>query len=107
MSNGWRESQGRHRGSQDYGSLLLTTMRYSLRRALSLDHVDGGTHNPKVGGSDLRMVVEETKAQAGWDRPGIFPEVPDLVVLSGDSQTPLGLNHFDETTASKWDIIET
>ena len=27
-------------------------MRYSLRRALSLDSVDGGTHNPKVGGSN-------------------------------------------------------
>jgi hypothetical protein len=27
-------------------------MRYSLRRALFLDSVDGGTHNPKVGGSN-------------------------------------------------------
>jgi hypothetical protein len=25
-------------------------MRYSLRRALSLDSVDGGTYEPKVGG---------------------------------------------------------
>jgi hypothetical protein len=27
-------------------------MRYSLRRAMSLDSVDGCTHNPKVGGSN-------------------------------------------------------
>ena len=27
-------------------------MRYSLRRALSLDSVAGGTHNPKGGGSN-------------------------------------------------------
>jgi hypothetical protein len=27
-------------------------MRYSLRRALSSDSIDGGTHNPKVGGSN-------------------------------------------------------
>src|SRR4029077_4094935 len=39
-------------GMQDYGSLFLRTMRYSLRRALSLDSVGGCTHNPKVGGSN-------------------------------------------------------
>src|ERR1019366_8675590 len=47
-----RLERGQHRGRQDYGPLFLRTMRYSLRRALSLDSVDGGTHNPKVGGSN-------------------------------------------------------
>src|SRR5258708_4171897 len=34
---------GQHRGRQDYGAPHLGTMRYSLRRALSLDSVDGCT----------------------------------------------------------------
>ncbi len=34
------------RGRQAYTSLFLRTMHYSLRRALSLDSVDSGTHNP-------------------------------------------------------------
>jgi len=37
---------------------VLKTMRYSLRRALSLDSVDGGTHNPKVGGSNPLPTIE-------------------------------------------------
>ena len=37
-----------HRGRQHYGSLFLRTMRYSLRRALSLDSADSGTHNPMI-----------------------------------------------------------
>ncbi len=41
--------RGQHRGRQDYSLLFLRTMRYSLRRALSLDSVDGGTRNPTVG----------------------------------------------------------
>jgi hypothetical protein len=45
-------TRGQDEGMQDYRSLFLRTMRYSLRRALSLDSVDGGTHNPKVGGSN-------------------------------------------------------
>jgi hypothetical protein len=44
--------RGQRRGRQLYGSLFSRTMRFSLRRALSLDSVDGGTHNPKVGGSN-------------------------------------------------------
>jgi hypothetical protein len=41
---------GQHRGRHDYVSLFLNTMRYSLRRALSLDSADSGTHNPTVDG---------------------------------------------------------
>src|ERR1035441_9132560 len=43
-----RRIRGQHRGRQDDSLLRLTTMRYSLRRALSLD----SAHNPKVGGSN-------------------------------------------------------
>jgi hypothetical protein len=39
------ESRGQYRGIQDYGSFFLGTMRYSLRRALLLDSVDGCTRN--------------------------------------------------------------
>jgi hypothetical protein len=46
------ESRGRHRGRPGCGLLFLRTMHYSLRRALSLDSVDGCTHNPKGGGSN-------------------------------------------------------
>src|ERR1700726_4284244 len=49
-SNRCPESRGQSRGSRDSSSLHLTTMRYSLRRALSLDSVDGCTHNPTVVG---------------------------------------------------------
>ena len=35
--------EGKPRGNQDYGSFFLRTMRYSLRRALSLDSLDGCT----------------------------------------------------------------
>jgi hypothetical protein len=43
-----RAPDGQNRGAQDYSSFLLRTMRYSLRRALSLDSVDGCTHNPTI-----------------------------------------------------------
>jgi len=33
-------------GNEGYGLLFLRTMRYSLRRELSVDFVDRGTHNP-------------------------------------------------------------
>jgi hypothetical protein len=46
------ELLGQPRGKQDYSSLFLRTMHYSLRRALSLDSGDGCTHNPKVAGSN-------------------------------------------------------
>jgi hypothetical protein len=42
------ESRGQHRGKRDYSLFFLRTMRYSLRRALSLDSVDGCTHNPTI-----------------------------------------------------------
>jgi hypothetical protein len=38
-------------GARNITVPFLKTLRYSLRRALSLDSVDGGTHNPKVDGS--------------------------------------------------------
>jgi hypothetical protein len=83
-------------------------MHYSLRRVSSLDSVDGGTHNPTVCGSDVPTeVVPETEAQAGWDRSEMFPEAPDLDVLPGPVKLKNGLNYFDGTTGSKWDMIET
>ena len=44
--------EGHNRGSCDFTWFQLRTMRYSLRRAMFLDSVDGYTHNPKVGGSN-------------------------------------------------------
>ena len=38
-------------GSYDSDRFQTRTVRYSLRRTLSLDSVDGA-HNPKVGGSN-------------------------------------------------------
>jgi hypothetical protein len=77
-------------------------MRYSLRRALSLDSVDGGTHNPTECGSDVPTeVVPETEAQAAWDRSEMFPEVPDLDVPPA-SKTKMGLKHFDSTIGRQW-----
>jgi hypothetical protein len=38
--------------SQYYSSFFLRAMRYSLRRALSLDSVNRGTHNPTIGSSN-------------------------------------------------------
>jgi hypothetical protein len=35
-------------GQEEFSSLSLRTMRYSLRRALSSSSVDGGTHNPTI-----------------------------------------------------------
>ena len=46
ISNGWRESQGRHRAAKITVRYCLRTMGYSLRRALSLDSIDSCTHNP-------------------------------------------------------------
>jgi hypothetical protein len=40
--------EGTAGGRQNYSSFFLRTMRYSLRRALSSDSVDGGTHNPTI-----------------------------------------------------------
>jgi len=37
---------GQRRGNHDSTKFQLRTLAYSLRRALSLDSVDGGTHNP-------------------------------------------------------------
>jgi hypothetical protein len=45
-------------------------MRYSLRRALSLDSVDGCTHNPKVGGSNPPPA---TKLFIGLQAKLLFP----------------------------------
>ena len=47
------ESRGQHRGNHDYSWFFLRTMRYSLRRALSLDSVDGCTHNPTICSSAI------------------------------------------------------
>ena len=53
---------GKKKGAHDYNSLFIKTMRYSLRRALFLDSVDGYTHNPtiiakrQVGGSKSYIV---------------------------------------------------
>jgi hypothetical protein len=35
-------------GNTGADSVIVRAMRYSLRRALSLDYVDGGTHNPTI-----------------------------------------------------------
>ena len=40
------ESRGQHKGRYYSSWLFFRTMRYSLRRALSLDSVDGCTHKP-------------------------------------------------------------
>jgi hypothetical protein len=45
-------------------------MRYSLRRALSLDSVNGGTHNPKVVGSNPTLA---TNAIIGLQAKLLFP----------------------------------
>lgn len=66
-------------------------MCYSLRRSSSLDSVDGGTHNPTIGGSDLPSeVVPETQAQAGWDRSEMFLEVRDPEVLPVPARHKMG-----------------
>src|SRR5437667_3489805 len=61
------ESRGQHRGRPGYGSHFLRTMRYSLRRAMFLDSVDGCTHNPKVGGSNpppaTNLILLNTQCQ--------------------------------------------
>ncbi|MGA7946976.1 MAG: hypothetical protein WB991_18070, partial [Candidatus Sulfotelmatobacter sp.] len=44
--------KGQREGNYDSDRFRSRTLRYSLRRAMSLDSVDGGTHNPKVGGSN-------------------------------------------------------
>jgi len=49
--------QGQHRGRQDFSSLFLSTMYYSLRRALCLDSVDGCTHNSTSRGHVLATKV--------------------------------------------------
>ena len=41
--------RGQHRSRQPDGAFLLITMRYSLRRALSLDSIDGGTPSKVTG----------------------------------------------------------
>jgi hypothetical protein len=66
------ESRGQHKGRYDSSWLFLRTMRYSLRRALSLDSVDGCTHNPKVGGSNpppatnLILLNHQGQRVFGW-----------------------------------------
>jgi hypothetical protein len=60
---------------KDYGSLLLRTMRYSLRRALSLDSVDGGTHNPTIfGGGVHRLRRRNVEIRSDCD-PAVLPKL--------------------------------
>jgi len=60
-------------GFLGYGSLFLRTMRYSLRRALSLDSVNGGTHAPKVGGSRRSLfAIEITRTRMAVTGPGLL-----------------------------------
>jgi hypothetical protein len=88
---------GQHRGRQDYGTLFLRTMRYSLRRALSLDSVDGCTHNPMVDRSDppvmWTIVSAKIRHQFGTrllDREFaseaiVCPPKPRLLTVSGNN----------------------
>jgi hypothetical protein len=50
----WRQAplQGQQRGNCNSSPFQMRTLRYSLRRVSPLDSVNGGTHNPKVGGSN-------------------------------------------------------
>ncbi len=84
------ESRGQHKGRYDSSWLFLRTMCYSLRRALSLDSVDGCTHNPKVGGSNpppatnLKFLpLNHLKLSAGS--------------LQYHNRLPLRINHVDIT----------
>jgi hypothetical protein len=61
--------RGQNRGYQDYRLLFLRTMRYSLRRALSLDSVDGGTHNPTVGIYQQKFFQAELTSGNGSNYP--------------------------------------
>jgi hypothetical protein len=56
-------------------------MRYSLRRALSLDSIDGGTHNPTIGGSN----------------PGPTPQLPNC--LASGTQLQLRITEKASKTA--------
>jgi hypothetical protein len=60
-SQNWDLERGDTRAGGDTTSLFMMTMRYSLRRALSLDSVDGGTHNPTVGLSNPPPSLEVFK----------------------------------------------
>jgi hypothetical protein len=44
--------QGQQGGNCNSNPFQMRTLRYSLRRVRPLDSVNGGTHNPKVGGSN-------------------------------------------------------
>src|SRR6266481_590575 len=49
---GCPKPQGQQRGNCNSSQFQMRTLRYSLRRVSPLDSVNGGTHNPKVGGSN-------------------------------------------------------
>ncbi len=61
----------------------LRTMRYSLRHALSLDSVDGCTHNPKVGGL---IHPQESRGDCGYQQ---LSSVPFWLPLNGGAMTCL------------------
>jgi hypothetical protein len=74
-----REAQGtnvaritrQYRGIRDSSSLYLITMRYSLRRASSLNSIDGCTHDP----TSIDMAkeafgsTENRQNQLAWPSP--------------------------------------
>jgi hypothetical protein len=63
---GQDNEEGQHRGKQDYGSLFLRTMRYSLRRAESLDSVDGCTPVESRGVSRLESMNLRNALSSLW-----------------------------------------
>ena len=57
--------KGQHRGDCSSDRLRMRTLRYSLRRVSPLNSVNGGPHNPKVGGSNPpRNDAEQTECRA-------------------------------------------
>jgi len=52
--------QGQFEGNGISEGFLMRTLRYSLRRVSSLDSVNGGTHNPKVVGSNPTPAIKFT-----------------------------------------------
>jgi hypothetical protein len=63
---GCPKPQGQQRGNCNSSQFQMRTLRYSLRRVSPLDSVNGGTHNPKVGGSNPPPATNSINHLAGF-----------------------------------------
>jgi len=86
------ESRGQHKGRYDSSWRFLRTMRYSLRRALSLDSVDGCTHNPTR--RRLITLIDPRKCGAGGvvGVMAMFRQLRPVALRRKSRLNPFGIN---------------